>query len=116
MVYYMFAMQCMSTVAVMRRETNGWKWPLLQIGYMTGLAYGATFVRLPNRASCSGWEGRMDWQQIASFAIVAVTIVLLIGSEIRRRRRPIKRACGGACDCSEKEQWGQTARAPEKPV
>ncbi|MER3522702.1 MAG: ferrous iron transport protein B [Ignavibacteria bacterium] len=44
MVYYVLAMQCMSTVAVMRRETNGWKWPLFQIGYMTALAYGMTFL------------------------------------------------------------------------
>jgi ferrous iron transport protein B len=44
MVYYVLAMQCMSTVAVMRRETNGWKWPLFQIGYMTVLAYGVTFI------------------------------------------------------------------------
>lgn len=44
MVYYVLAMQCMSTLALMRRETNGWKWPLFQLGYMTGLAYVATFV------------------------------------------------------------------------
>lgn len=44
MVYYVLAMQCMSTVAIMRRETNGWKWPLFQIGYMTALAYSVTFV------------------------------------------------------------------------
>lgn len=44
MVYYALAMQCMSTVAVMRRETNGWRWPLFQIGYMTLLAYSATFI------------------------------------------------------------------------
>jgi ferrous iron transport protein B len=44
MVYYVFAMQCMSTVAIMRRETNGWKWPAFQFGYMTLLAYGATFI------------------------------------------------------------------------
>ena len=44
MVYYVLAMQCMSTVAVMRRETNGWKWPLFQIGYMTALAYTVTFA------------------------------------------------------------------------
>jgi ferrous iron transport protein B len=44
MIYYVLAMQCMSTVAVMRRETNGWKWPLFQIGYMTALAYGVTFL------------------------------------------------------------------------
>lgn len=39
MLFYVFAMQCMSTVAIVRRETNGWKWPLFQIFYMTGLAY-----------------------------------------------------------------------------
>lgn len=44
MVYYVLAMQCMSTVAVMRRESNGWKWPLFQIAYMTALAYGTTFL------------------------------------------------------------------------
>ncbi|MDH3251172.1 MAG: ferrous iron transport protein B [Ignavibacteria bacterium] len=44
MVYYVFAMQCLSTVAIMRRETNGWKWPAFQFGYMTLLAYGATFI------------------------------------------------------------------------
>ena len=44
MIYYVLAMQCMSTVAVMRRETNGWKWPLFQFSYMTGLAYIVTFV------------------------------------------------------------------------
>jgi ferrous iron transport protein B len=44
MVYYVLAMQCMSTIAVVRRETNGWKWPLFQIGYMTALAYSVTFV------------------------------------------------------------------------
>ncbi len=44
MIYYVLAMQCMSTVAVVRRETNGWKWPIFQIGYMTGLAWLATFV------------------------------------------------------------------------
>lgn len=44
MVYYVLAMQCISTVAVVRRETNGWKWPLFQIGYMTLLAWVGTFV------------------------------------------------------------------------
>ena len=45
MVFYVFAMQCLSTVAVVRRETGGWKWPLFQIAYMTGTAYiGALIV------------------------------------------------------------------------
>jgi ferrous iron transport protein B len=44
MVYYVFAMQCMSTVAVVRRETNSWRWPLFQIAYMTGTAWIVCFV------------------------------------------------------------------------
>jgi len=44
MVYYVLAMQCFSTVAIMRRETNGWKWPMFQVAYMTALAYGVTFI------------------------------------------------------------------------
>ena len=43
-VYYVLAMQCLSTVAVVKRETGGWKWPLFQIGYMTALAWIVTFV------------------------------------------------------------------------
>jgi ferrous iron transport protein B len=39
MVFYLFAMQCMSTLAIVRRETRGWKWPAIQFVYMTGLAY-----------------------------------------------------------------------------
>jgi ferrous iron transport protein B len=39
LLFYTFAMQCMSTLAIVYRETNGWKWPILQLLYMTGLAY-----------------------------------------------------------------------------
>ena len=39
LVFYTFAMQCMSTLAVVKRETKGWKWPMLQLAYMSGLAY-----------------------------------------------------------------------------
>ena len=39
MIFYVFAMQCMSTLAVVKRETRGWKWPIIQLLYMTGLAY-----------------------------------------------------------------------------
>lgn len=44
MIFFAFAMQCTSTIAVVRRETNSWKWPALQFGYMLLLAYGAAFV------------------------------------------------------------------------
>jgi ferrous iron transport protein B len=44
MIFYAFAMQCMSTLAVTYRETKGWKWPLLQTVYMTTLAYVSALV------------------------------------------------------------------------
>lgn len=39
MIFYVFAMQCMSTLAIVRRETRSWKWPVIQVLYMTALAY-----------------------------------------------------------------------------
>lgn len=39
MLFYLLAMQCMSTLAVVKRETRSWKWPLVQLVYMTALAY-----------------------------------------------------------------------------
>jgi ferrous iron transport protein B len=44
MVFYVLAMQCMSTLAVVRRETRSWKWPAIQLVYMTGLAYIVSLV------------------------------------------------------------------------
>jgi ferrous iron transport protein B len=43
-VFFAFAMQCTSTIAVVRRETNSWKWPALQFSYMLVLAYTAAFA------------------------------------------------------------------------
>jgi ferrous iron transport protein B len=44
LVFFAFAMQCISTIAVVRRETGGWKWPLFQFTYMGVLAYAGAFV------------------------------------------------------------------------
>jgi len=44
MVWYILAMQCLSTLAVARRETNSWRWPLFMLAYMTALAYLASFA------------------------------------------------------------------------
>ncbi|AEE49348.1 ferrous iron transport protein B [Haliscomenobacter hydrossis] len=44
LLFYVFAMQCMSTIAVVRRETKSWKWPLIQFGFMTGLAYLSSWL------------------------------------------------------------------------
>ena len=39
LVFYVFAMQCMSTLAIVKKETNSWKWPVLQLVIMTAIAY-----------------------------------------------------------------------------
>ena len=44
MIFYVLAMQCMSTLAVVKRETRSWKWPVFQFVYMTGLAYLMSFL------------------------------------------------------------------------
>ena len=44
LIFYVLAMQCMSTLAVVKRETRSWKWPLVQLIYMTALAWLMSFI------------------------------------------------------------------------
>ena len=44
MIFYVFAMQCMSTLVVVKRETASWRWPLFQVAYMTGTAWVVCFI------------------------------------------------------------------------
>ncbi|WP_010177140.1 ferrous iron transport protein B [Aquimarina agarilytica] len=44
LLFYAFAMQCMSTIAIVKKETNGWRWPLLQLFFMSGLAYTTALI------------------------------------------------------------------------
>ena len=44
MIFFVLACQCMSTIAVIRRESGSWKWPAFLFGYMSVLAYGVTFA------------------------------------------------------------------------
>jgi ferrous iron transport protein B len=44
MIFFALSLQCVSTIAVVRRETNNWKWTLFQLAYMTGLAWLACFM------------------------------------------------------------------------
>jgi ferrous iron transport protein B len=44
LIFYLLAMQCMSTLAVVKKETGSWKWPVIQLIYMTGLAYLLSFI------------------------------------------------------------------------
>jgi ferrous iron transport protein B len=44
LVFFVFALQCLSTLAVMARETNGWRWPAFAFSYLLALAYAASFA------------------------------------------------------------------------
>lgn len=44
LIFFVIAMQCMSTLAITKRETNSWKWPAIQFGYLTALAYFASLI------------------------------------------------------------------------
>ena len=44
MVFYVYAAQCMATFAIVKRETNSWKWPVFMVVYMTGLAYFGSLI------------------------------------------------------------------------
>ncbi len=44
LIFYVLAMQCMSTLAIVKRETGTWKWPIIMLLYMTGLAYVMSFI------------------------------------------------------------------------
>jgi len=44
LVWFVFAPQCLSTIAVTRRETGGWKWPMFMVAYLFALAYAASFI------------------------------------------------------------------------
>ena len=44
LLFYVFAMQCMSTLAVTKRETKSWKWPMVQLGFMSVLAYVSSMI------------------------------------------------------------------------
>lgn len=44
MVFFVFACQCMSTVAIVRRETNSWRWPVIMVAYMTAMAYLGSLI------------------------------------------------------------------------
>lgn len=44
LIFYVFAMQCMSTLAIIKRETNSWKWPIVAFVYLTAIAYIGSFI------------------------------------------------------------------------
>ena len=53
LVFYALALQCLSTIVIVRRETNSWRWPLIQIVLLTSLAWLGSFAVF----QCGGWLG-----------------------------------------------------------
>ena len=60
MVFFVLAMQCMSTVAVVRRETNSWRWPIFMVVYMTALAYFAALITYQGGKTLAAWSPLMQ--------------------------------------------------------
>jgi ferrous iron transport protein B len=54
LAWYVFAPQCMATLATVKRETGGWKWALVMAGYLFALAYLASFITY-RAAAALGW-------------------------------------------------------------
>jgi ferrous iron transport protein B len=54
LVFFVFALQCLSTLAVMRRETNSWRWPAFAFGYLLAVAYAASWI---THRAVAAWTG-----------------------------------------------------------
>jgi ferrous iron transport protein B len=54
LVFFVFALQCLSTLAIMRRETNSWRWPAFAFGYLLVVAYAASWVA---HRAVAAWTG-----------------------------------------------------------
>ena len=54
LAWYVFAPQCVSTIATVRRETGGWRWPLVMLAYLFALAYLASFITYRVTLALSG--------------------------------------------------------------
>jgi ferrous iron transport protein B len=54
LVFFVLAMQCLPTLAVTRRETGSWKWPAIQLGWMTAVAYAAALATHAAVAALNG--------------------------------------------------------------
>ncbi len=92
MVFFVLACQCMSTIAVVRRETNSWRWPLFMVAYMLVIAYVASFVTYQG-GKLVGVEleallrsMNFDWQTIAVALIIAGAL-LYVGRRALLRLR-----------------------------
>ncbi len=58
LAWYVFAPQCLSTLAVVKRETNSWRYPLIMAGYLFALAYAGLVRDLPGSCCDGRWDRR----------------------------------------------------------
>ena len=96
LVFYVLALQCLPTLAVTRRESGGWRWALLQLTYMSGLAYvAAFFTRLIMNASWNPMSFPFDdWQFWVASVIVGIAL-LWAARPLLPRRKKLSSGCTG---------------------
>ena len=88
MVFFALCCQCASTLAVIRRETRSWGWPVFTFVYMTVLAYvGALVVYQVAACSSDAGRGTMDWQTAAVALLMAWAVAYLARSAWSRTNR-----------------------------
>ena len=114
MVFFVLAMQCLSTVSVVRRETNSWRWPMAQLVYMNGLAYLASLlVYQGGRALGLGMTALpqvLDLLAVTA-AVGCATVVLvrqIVG--VRGARKGCSSGCGSCPTAAAPPQLVQIGR------
>jgi len=89
LAWYVFAPQCLSTLATVRRETNSWRYPLIMAGYLFAMAYAASLPRSTSPPRLPRAEPEAMWQQLIVAVIViaaAVYAARMLGPRRWRRR------------------------------
>ena len=104
MVFYVLAMQCISTVAIVRRETNSWRWPLFQIAYMTALAWLGAFIVYQGGRLLGFQQPRFPifpmnplFDHLAVAGIVSGALAFFVIRFLRKRAAG--KNCGSDCGC-----------------
>ena len=103
MVFYVYALMCMSTVAVTVREAGGgrtgWRWAGVQFAYMLALAYVAALVGVPGRSSAGVGRMSVDPQRLAVLAVVLLALAFVARRAWSTLRPKSDAGCGSGCGC-----------------
>ena len=107
LAWYVFAPQCLSTLAAVKRETNSWRYPLIMAGYLFAMAYAGIVPHLPQRLRWVQAEGSTMLEQVLGVGHLAAAAVYAAGADF--------------VACSPQGRWitvviaesARKARAPE---